>query len=146
MRSAQAEERVQARQKRTKLWSRQGAPDDYGPKGVPDEAHLRRIQARRFDVIENLGHQPVSHCVEVGEGVALSRINDGIFSHRYFSFSHNTDKCAGYRQRRGIRTIIIFLSRWNRRQLKFSLAITFQWYVIKKRYAFIKEYMLHIVG
>lgn len=72
MRSAQAEEGVQTRQKRAQLRSRQGATDDYGPKGMPDEAHLRRIQARRFNVIEDFSHQTVGHRLKVGEGVALS--------------------------------------------------------------------------
>lgn len=76
MGSAQAEEGVQTRQKRPQLRSRQGATDDYGPKGMPDEADLRRIQARRFNVIENFGHQAVGHRLEIGEGVALSYTND----------------------------------------------------------------------
>lgn len=71
MGSAQAEEGVQTREEWAQLRSRQGAPYDYGPKRMPDEAHLGRIQARRFDVIENLGHQTVGHRVEVGEGIAL---------------------------------------------------------------------------
>lgn len=72
MRSAQAEEGVQTRQKWAQLRPRQSATDDYGPKRMPDEAHLRRIQTRRFNVIENFGHQSVGHRLKIGEGVALS--------------------------------------------------------------------------
>lgn len=43
---------------------------------MPDEAYLLRIHARRSDVVENFGNQAIGHCVEIGESVALSYIND----------------------------------------------------------------------